>query len=175
MTKQTRITLKNIKHFAPMSQETECFTATVYFDGKKAGEAENQGHGGCTDVHAFGDAEKAVYNAMQEYCKTLPPIETSFKNDDGSMFTYEATDEAIVDELIADYLQDKLIKADLRKRVMYVHDNGTIRGTKNITAKKRDMYLGEMLPQLLKDWGIRKDQILNLMPVDKAVEILRAQ
>lgn len=45
------ITLKNFKHAAFASQETYCFEATVYIDGKKAGRASNEGHGGCTFVH----------------------------------------------------------------------------------------------------------------------------
>jgi hypothetical protein len=45
------ITLKNFKHAAFASQETYCFEATVYIDGKKAGHASNEGHGGCTFVH----------------------------------------------------------------------------------------------------------------------------
>ena len=45
------ITLKNFKHAAFASQETYCFEATVYIDGKKAGTASNEGHGGCTFVH----------------------------------------------------------------------------------------------------------------------------
>jgi hypothetical protein len=45
-----KITLKNFKHAAFASQETYCFEATVYIDGKKAGIASNEGHGGCTFV-----------------------------------------------------------------------------------------------------------------------------
>jgi hypothetical protein len=45
-----KITLKNFKHAAFASQETYCFEATVYIDGKKAGTASNEGHGGCTFV-----------------------------------------------------------------------------------------------------------------------------
>lgn len=32
-----RVTLRNIKHAAFASQETECFNATVYIDGVKEG------------------------------------------------------------------------------------------------------------------------------------------
>lgn len=45
------ITLKNIKVAKFMSQETLCYSATVYVDGKKAGHSENDGHGGCSSVH----------------------------------------------------------------------------------------------------------------------------
>lgn len=46
-----KITLKNFKHLARLSQETLCFTATVCIDGEKAGFASNHGHGGCTIVN----------------------------------------------------------------------------------------------------------------------------
>lgn len=45
------ITLKNLKVIKCMSEETTCFQATVYVDGKKAGTAQNDGHGGCTYCH----------------------------------------------------------------------------------------------------------------------------
>jgi len=60
------ITLKNIKVIKRMSHETECFTASVYIDGKKAGSVENTGQGGCHSyypanierlVAAFSDSE----------------------------------------------------------------------------------------------------------------------
>lgn len=44
------ITIKNLKHFAPMSQETYCFTCDVLLDGKKQWVAENTGHGGSTNI-----------------------------------------------------------------------------------------------------------------------------
>jgi hypothetical protein len=46
-----KITLKNFKHLARLSEETLCFTATVCIDGDKAGFASNHGHGGCTIVN----------------------------------------------------------------------------------------------------------------------------
>ena len=46
-----KITLKNFKHLARLSEETLCFTATVCIDGESAGFASNHGHGGCTIVN----------------------------------------------------------------------------------------------------------------------------
>jgi len=43
-----KITLKNFKHAEFASHETNCFEATVYLDGKKFGNVENDGHGGCS-------------------------------------------------------------------------------------------------------------------------------
>jgi hypothetical protein len=49
------ITIKNFKHLASLSEETLCFTATVCFNGKAVGSAENHGHGGSTFVHIKDD------------------------------------------------------------------------------------------------------------------------
>ena len=50
-----KLELKNIKYFASGSQETPCYTATVYVDGKKAIYVSNNGHGGC-DKHDVADS-----------------------------------------------------------------------------------------------------------------------
>lgn len=44
------ITIKNLKYLPSLSEETLCFTATVCFNGKAVGSAENHGHGGSTFV-----------------------------------------------------------------------------------------------------------------------------
>lgn len=61
-----RVSLKSIKHFAAGSEETDCFVATLYLDGKKAGDVRNDGHGGCNSygdwgaVRAFSDEVNAA-------------------------------------------------------------------------------------------------------------------
>lgn len=42
------ITLKSLKISDFMSEETICFSATVYKDGNRIGTAKNEGHGGET-------------------------------------------------------------------------------------------------------------------------------
>src|SRR3546814_10803069 len=48
ITKQDRITLKNLKVADFASEETMCFSATVVFDGTPLAEARTDGHGGST-------------------------------------------------------------------------------------------------------------------------------
>ena len=45
-----KITLKNVKVHRDLSEETLCFSASIYLDGKKAGTVSNRGCGGC-NVH----------------------------------------------------------------------------------------------------------------------------
>ena len=42
-----KLELKNVKHAAFASQETHCFEATLYVDGKRFATVSNEGHGGC--------------------------------------------------------------------------------------------------------------------------------
>ena len=57
--------LKNLKIYESMSEETTCFSATLYLDGKKVGELANRGCGGAHEVHLDKferDALEAVAN-----------------------------------------------------------------------------------------------------------------
>lgn len=45
------IELKGIKVLSSMSQETNCYEATLYVDGEKWASVGNAGHGGCDDCH----------------------------------------------------------------------------------------------------------------------------
>lgn len=67
------IEVKNVKIYDSLSEETLCFTATVYKNGKRIGTAKNTGHGGSTDVRLdngdFGDTalENAVDDAVYAF------------------------------------------------------------------------------------------------------------
>ncbi|MHA2403822.1 MAG: hypothetical protein ACXADH_12575, partial [Candidatus Kariarchaeaceae archaeon] len=54
------ISLKNIRVHNDMSEETTCFSASVYVNGVKAGTAKNDGRGGCNMYYLERDVgEKA--------------------------------------------------------------------------------------------------------------------
>jgi hypothetical protein len=44
-----KLSVKNVKLIESLSEETPCFTADVYEDGKLIAHASNRGHGGCND------------------------------------------------------------------------------------------------------------------------------
>ena len=44
---EIKVELKAIKFHEDMSEETNCFSANIYLNGKKVGSVKNQGHGGC--------------------------------------------------------------------------------------------------------------------------------
>jgi hypothetical protein len=63
------IQLKNVKFSEWNSEETNCFQAMVYFNGKRAGMASNEGRGGCTWVRPTDNIED--YRAFVAYCEAL--------------------------------------------------------------------------------------------------------
>jgi hypothetical protein len=98
-----KIELKNVKFSDFASQETNCFRADVYVNGKKAGYCENDGHGGNTNVHVENQKE------VEEYCQSLPPI-------DFGGLKVSSNLENVVDMLFEDWLKEKS-KKDLKKKL----------------------------------------------------------
>lgn len=69
------ITLKSLSVNKRCSEETNCFSATVYVDGKKAGDAHNNGTGGQTMVW-FQD--RKLQEEVEKYCQSLSPHKSEF-------------------------------------------------------------------------------------------------
>jgi hypothetical protein len=132
-----KITLKNIKHARNLSEETNAFTATVYVDGKKAGDAYNRGNGGCTEATID---DKKLRAKVEAYFANLPKVHCERFN-----FDYQPTLDLTVDELIEEDLERKDLQALIRKGVVVIKDGGLfvypfskyIRGDKSPTLKQQ--------------------------------------
>ena len=110
------ITLKNVKFSELASEETNFFTADVYFNGKKTGYAKNDGHGGCTFINRQPNM-KDEFKVMETFAKTLPPIvygEDSYPNDL----------EGEVDQLFEAWLKVRELKKNFNKGIVYESENG---------------------------------------------------
>jgi hypothetical protein len=51
------VTLKKLSMQSRLSEETLCFSADIYVDGKHIGEVTNHGQGGCNDYYWIDDAK----------------------------------------------------------------------------------------------------------------------
>ena len=65
-----KLELKNKKICKWMSEETICFTASLYVDGKRVALVSNGGKGG---AHSYYIRNHDLFAKAEEYCKTLPP------------------------------------------------------------------------------------------------------
>ena len=149
-----KITLKNIKHADFASQETECYSASLYVDGKKIGDVSNDGCGGCDMFR--GDNE--AYRAANEWCKAnLPKWEMNGKQ-------FETDIEMHCSNILSEWLTSKELKQLLNGKVLTLRDGFVyetkFRGVSKVTQAHID--------------HVRKGNpdatILNEMPFEDALK-----
>ncbi len=160
-----KIELRNVKYFAAGSEETSCFTATVYVDGKKAGTAQNHGTGGPTMVQPF-----TVEKQINDYAATLPQVKLDIG--DGKIIEYAQTAEGLIDSIFTHHLIEKDLRKALSKRILYTKkDTKGIFETKAATAEER----GRLITNTALHAARQIDVILNTLPFDEALAIYIAK
>lgn len=122
-----KIELKKIQISLAHSEETTCFNADIYVDGKNVGHAKNDGHGGCTDYRANYDENrekfdfnKRMIEAAERYCQSLPDMK--FGAEQGMKeFTIKMNLEHFIDNLIEEEIkkkEQKRIQKSIEKKTL---------------------------------------------------------
>lgn len=121
----TIITVRNLKYAAFASEETHCFEATVYVDGKPFCKAKNDGHGGCDMYWSIKRGEKghAVYDQIAEVDKRIKKERAdewkTTTRADGSTFEHGPDFECAVSDAVAEALYLKDMKGAFRKNTLF--------------------------------------------------------
>lgn len=167
-----KLELKSIKYTEWMSQETLCFTANLWVDGKVFAEVSNQGHGGCTDVHmhsksVFGKSGKrtSFYRRLKEveaHCKSMPNLEPCALFHDGLPMDLELWCNMEVEAFLA----RRDMKRKLKSHVLF-----QIEGKDGIYQSK---YHPRETDGSWTVFGSEKRRILNDMSEVDALAIWRA-
>ena len=139
-----KLELKNVKFYESMSEETNCFQADLFINGKKIAYVKNDGRGGSTDYNVHDFKDQPVLREAEAYCKTLP--KERIGNTD-----YEVSLEGKIDDLFEDWLK---VKAD--KKLLKDMEKGILIGTRN---QYQMLY-----------W---KHPIITLLSVEKGREVIR--
>ena len=108
--------LKNIKFYESMSEETNCFQADLFINGKKIAYVKNTGQGGSTDYHVHDFKLQSVLREAEQFCLTLPKEKIS------DTFDFQLTLESKIDDLFEAWLKtkgDKKFLKDMEKGLMY--------------------------------------------------------
>lgn len=109
-----RLTVKNYKQVEWASEETDCYTASLYLDGSRIGTGGNDGHGG-PDYYDFKDAAaKAAFESFVEEALASPEMQ----NDPSNWIngTYCASDESIVQDACRRFRREQTMKRALKNR-----------------------------------------------------------
>lgn len=156
-----KIELRKIEYMSRLSQETHCYSADLYIDGKKAGTVSNEGHGGPDHQHLLPGYDIAAIDAY--IATNYPPLTYG-----GRSFPMNL--ESLCGDLMNDFLARRDVKRALSTKIIARAEDGTFyewtkkRKGQDITAK--------ILAQIATQHP--GYHVLNTMPEDKAVEMLRS-
>lgn len=154
-----QIKLRSIEHSEAMSEETFCYTAKVYIDGKLAGTARNDGKGGSTII-----SPRECEERLEAYALTLP--DRVYKAGTPDQFTLKMTADMLVDDLLVEHLQAKDLKGHFKKDVLFtVEGEPGVRRMKNMTPER---FLAH--PRLS---SLNVDKVLNQLPFEEALNIYK--
>ncbi len=164
-----KITLKNIKHSAFASQETHCYEASIYVDGKKSGTVFNEGFGG--EDHIDWNS-KEIEDRVNAWVKVQPRMPLPWDENDTLPFSLEI----MFGELVNRWLDEKELKRVLRKGLIMINNNNE-KGSYSIykiPAFYKDKK-AELFHKIVDLKMVSKDAIcLNILPTDKALQHFHA-
>ena len=160
-----KLELKKIKYCKWMSEETHCYSAVVYVDGKATIEVSNEGHGGGDNQWAIKPFTDQDIEKVETWCKkNLPKWYSSFdKSQNDKDLEYWCWEE--VNKYLDDKYLKKGFKKDLKSKILYVEN----KGLRQITFKKCRSLTDGHLKYFKSKYPNR--QALNFMPQDKAFKI----
>jgi hypothetical protein len=104
------ITLKAVKIHQDMSEETLCFSASLYWNGKKVGRVNNGGHGGGNNYSY--DIPK-IRKEITKWIESEPVFWS-----DGTECDFEKLD-CLIGQLVEEADQKKWLKNQMRNKVLF--------------------------------------------------------
>jgi len=118
-----KIELKNISYYKQGSEETPCYNATVYVNGKKAIEVGNDGHGGMDRQDAWHEKGFDL-KEINDWCiKTFGQKSFTYQSDDEEKeCTYDFDLEQFCHDELYKWLDLKDLKKDMNKKYLFVED-----------------------------------------------------
>ena len=108
-----KIALKNVKTCKFASQETKCFEASLYIDGKRVAVVGNSGTG-CPNYYHFKDRE--LEQKFYSYCRGLPPVEVEFG---GVAYKLKNNADMVIGKIVDEMELQKEYKRMCKKGVVF--------------------------------------------------------
>ncbi|MBT7878091.1 MAG: hypothetical protein HN738_08415 [Gammaproteobacteria bacterium] len=162
-----KVELKNLKHSEFASRETNCFEATVWLNGKRAFFASNDGHGGADYYAPLENQERSEFNGLLNdlinHCLTLPKWGSEFGGED----SMDVTPEILIGNLVNDTLDTKKLKKSLKKKVLFINENGIYQ-----TGYRGNRKVDQNLIDMVKDEN-PDSIILNCLAFSEALALYR--
>lgn len=165
-----KIELKSVKYCAFASEETMCFEATMYVDGKRFCRVRNEGHGGADMYDKINGGHTGnLWDAVTELDKriraTYPSV--TFTEDvhgwDGEM---EQSLECLCAELVNRHVTMRDLKNAMRHKWLFIKEpGGSI-----FECRRAKGQVAETMQEVIEKFHPRA-RLLNAMPEQEALDI----
>lgn len=165
------VTLKKVQHAEFASEETSCFRADVYIDGKLAGSVSNEGHGGPNMYTPW-----SLEQRLNTIAGTLPDYMDDKILIEGKPMVLKMDADLLIGDLFDGWQverQTRKLVSQMKDRIFMLCEDGALKNTKKLPPERMEALLARGHDGLRKIWPDAKE-ILNLMPPDRAAETFRA-
>jgi len=171
-----KIELKNISHYARGSEETPCYNATVYVNGKKTIEVGNDGHGGCDRQYGIGEYNYNHIEEVNKWCiKTFGKKSFNYHSgNEEKECTYDFDLEQFCHDELYKWLDTKELKRQLKTKYLCVDKDDTEDKEFLVAWKRKGNHTDDWFKNFLKDQQPHMvDKCLNFLPFNKALELFK--
>ena len=161
--------VKNLSHYARGSEETPCYNATVYINGKKAIEVSNEGRGGSDMQHTYPNIEeRGLVQQADEWCIKTYGTKTHkyMSGGEENSFDIEMDLEHVCQDALYDWLDKKALKKDMKGKYLFV-EKGQLMAYKRIASDTETTF---------KDFFKKNhptSKCLNFLPFDDALKLYK--
>ena len=162
-----KLELKNITYYKQGSEETPCYNAVVYVNGKKAMHVDNDGRGACDRQSVeYPTFDHTLINILNEYCvKTFGVRKYDWGQVDIDL-------EHWCHDRLYEFLDKKILKKELQKKYLCVMQDDYKDERFLVSWKRR----GKDFDESFQKYLVAKEpdlvgKCLNFLPFDKAWKI----
>ena len=158
--------VKNLSHYAKGSEETPCYHAMVYINGKKAIAISNDGRGSMDHQHPYDGFCHEDIKLANEWCKKkFGQRSFTFQSNDGEeVCTYDVDLEQYCHDELYKWLDTKALKKDLKKQYLFVEDGHLMGYKRKGTDEEFKQFFEKNHP---------KEKCLNFLPFDDALKMFK--
>ena len=153
--KKPKIELKSVKHLAANSQETHCFNAVLYVDGRRFATVRNDGWGGPDEVNRVSDKGETIAELENRIGETYDTWKGAY-NDDNKM-----TLRIVVGDLMNEWVRRDEFKK-LMRRVTFIE------GDEVTQLASKFKPTPEILDWVKKQSWFKEVKCLNLLTKEEA-------
>lgn len=158
--------LKSISVNQRLSEETYCYSARLFWNGKHVADVGNRGHGGPDEVNVV-KGQDAAFAEAEAFVKALPPIPSEY-SPEGLKMDLDLWCGVTLDEWMKEREIKLALRRDLKKSVVFIRDDQLF----NVTFKDKAPISKRHIDHVKAKHPTAK--IVNELPEAEAIAIYRA-